>query len=493
MPRGNPFGGGMGGGNPFGGMNNPFGPTMMTKLAANPRFLPYLADDKFRAKLEALQRDPNALTTVLQELLGQGAEGKPTDKDPRMQDVIQYLLSGTFGNADNMEEDDNNIPKPFPTSSKPSTTSNGSSSSSSSHSSSSSSKPVPTPLEEHIPQDDGLTPEERQAKKERKAKANARKEEGNVHYKAKRFTEALEAYKAAQEIDPEEITYLLNEAAVYFEQNDMDKCIATCEKAKEKGREVQAPFSVIAKAFARMGNAYSKKGDLQAAKDAYESSLMEHRTEEVQDKLKKLKAELKQQTELAYRDPVKAEEAKERGNELFKAGKFPDAIEAYSEAIKRAPDNARYYTNRATARAKLMDFAGSQDDAEKAIKIDPTYAKAYVKLGNAQLQTKEYHKALETFKKALELEDSNVEAKDGLRRTIMKINESSVTDTDDPERAKRALADPEIQSILRDPMVNQLLEDAKTDPAVLQRAITTDKNMAAKIQKLIASGILRIG
>ena len=70
-------------------------------------------------------------------------------------------------------------------------------------------------------------------------------------------------------------------------------------------------------------------------------------------------------------------EARDRGNDAFKAGDFPRAVEEYSEAIKRDPTSVAAYTNRATARTKLMDFGPALEDCNKAIKLDPANTKAY--------------------------------------------------------------------------------------------------------------------
>lgn len=135
--------------------------------------------------------------------------------------------------------------------------------------------------------------------------------------------------------------------------------MATCRKAIDRGAEIMAPFALKAKAWARIGNAEQKRGNLAAAIEAYESSLLESHTEDVYDKCKKAKAEMKKVAELAYRDPAKAAEAKERGNEAFKAGNFKLAIEEYSEAIKRDPEAAVYYANRAAARCKVRPLAAA--------------------------------------------------------------------------------------------------------------------------------------
>jgi Flp pilus assembly protein TadD len=50
----------------------------------------------------------------------------------------------------------------------------------------------------------------------------------------------------------------------------------------------------------------------------------------------------------------RAERAKMRGNEAFKAGRFMDAIKAYSEALKLHPNNPIYANNRAMAYLKVF-------------------------------------------------------------------------------------------------------------------------------------------
>ena len=88
--------------------------------------------------------------------------------------------------------------------------------------------------------------------------ALAEKEKGNAAYKKKSFESALEHYNSAAQLDPTNITYLTNIAAVYFEQKEFTKCIEQCTKAIEIGRENRADFKLIAKAYTRIGNSYRK-------------------------------------------------------------------------------------------------------------------------------------------------------------------------------------------------------------------------------------------
>ena len=76
---------------------------------------------------------------------------------------------------------------------------------------------------------------------------------------------------------------------------------------------------------------------------------------------------------------------------------------------------------------------------------------------------KEYHKAIDSYKAVLAYDENNEEAKKGLERTVRKVNESSGGEMD-AQRQARAMADPEIQNILRDPLMNRILQDMTLIP-----------------------------
>ena len=88
------------------------------------------------------------------------------------------------------------------------------------------------------------------------------------------------------------------------------------------------------RAYARIGNAYAKKGEMKEALNWLGKSLSEHRDNEIVKKHKQLEKEIAESERLAYIDPAKADEEKALGNAAFKSGDWPLAIKHYSEALK---------------------------------------------------------------------------------------------------------------------------------------------------------------
>lgn len=60
------------------------------------------------------------------------------------------------------------------------------------------------------------------------------------------------------------------------------------------------------------------------------------------------------------------------------------------------------------------------------------------------------------------------------------------------ERQARSLAEPEIQAILKDPIMQQVLQDFQEDPRAAQRHLKNPAIMQ-KINKLVAAGIIQVG
>ena len=106
--------------------------------------------------------------------------------------------------------------------------------------------------------------------------------------------------------------------------------------------------------------------------------------------------EEEQETEMEEPEPERsveaAEGAKARGNEFFRAGDFLKAIDAYSSAIRLAPDTqdakqrAVYYTNRAAAEIEMQRYKEAVEDCEAAERLDGTFLKAKVRGAKALLK-----------------------------------------------------------------------------------------------------------
>ncbi|EXJ87505.1 stress-induced-phosphoprotein 1 [Capronia epimyces CBS 606.96] len=454
----------------LGGLGNIFSdPQLIQKLASNPKTAPFLADPQFVTKLQRLAKNPQDMG---QELA-----------DPRFLQVMGVLLGvdmqmgappeGASSRAENPADAEEDVPMPD---ARPESN--------------------PRPAEKKVPEPEPEPEEEdEEAIAAKKAKEEAEKEKklGNEFYKKRQFDEAIGHYSKAWELH-KDITFLTNLAAAKFEQGDYQGCIEACEKAIEEGRQILADFKIIAKAFGRIGSAYEKLGDLPKAIHNYQNSLTEHRTPEILAKLRAAeKAQIKAEKD-AYVDPQKAEEARLLGAERFKNADWPGAVEAYTELTKRAPDDPRGYSNRAAALIKLLEFPNAIQDCDEAIKRDSKFIKAYLRKAQALYGMKEYNKCLDVLTEAADHDEGGKNAREieqQQQKALEAMYAARAGETEE-ETSARIQKDPQIMEILSDPILQSILQQAKSDPAALNEHM---KNPAirTKIQKLIAAGVIRLG
>ncbi|KAF2469188.1 TPR-like protein [Lindgomyces ingoldianus] len=347
---------------------------MFQKLASNPKTAPLLADTEFMMKLQRLRTNPNDVGLEMQ--------------DPRFLQVMSVLLGidmqfgappGAGEQSDSRvaeEQEDVEMPDVRPA-------------------------PKEEPKKAPEPEPEPEETEEDRVAKEAKAKADEEKKKGTEFYKKRQFDQAIEHYNTAWSLH-KDITYLTNLGAAKFEKGDYEGCIEACKQAVEYGREILADFKMIARAFARIGTSYEKLGDLASAILYYQKAQTEHRTPEVLAKLRAAEKAKIIAEKQAYINPEEAEKARELGNAKFKEADWPAAVEAYSEMIKRSPDDPRGYSNRAACFIKLLSFPSAVQDCDEAIKRDSKFIRAYLRKAQAYFAMREYSKCIDVCAEAAE-------------------------------------------------------------------------------------------
>jgi tetratricopeptide (TPR) repeat protein len=102
------------------------------------------------------------------------------------------------------------------------------------------------------------------------------------------------------------------------------------------------------------------------------------------------------------RDP-RASAALERGIAHFQAGRWDQAQEAFTEAIRIQPDLVVAYGNRGSARGRAGDFEGAEADLTEALRIDPTYVVAWVNRSSMRGSQGDWQGQLEDSDEAIRL------------------------------------------------------------------------------------------
>lgn len=178
------------------------------------------------------------------------------------------------------------------------------------------SKPEPEPEPELTEEEQKEADEERMRKEEelqRKTAAINCKKVGNQYYSEKKFDEAMVEYKKAQELDPSECSFVLNESACLFMQCKWDDCIMCCEHAVEVCQQYFGDLKWTFKAYHRMGRVEEKRGNIQNAIDFYQKALVEKHDDKLRKYCRKLAKSLVKAEAKAMLDPELAETLKLEG------------------------------------------------------------------------------------------------------------------------------------------------------------------------------------
>jgi len=84
---------------------------------------------------------------------------------------------------------------------------------------------------------------------------------------------------------------------------------------------------------------------------------------------------------------------KQQGNKAFKQKRYEIAIQWYTRAIRKEPEDHLLYSNRSMAHIKLRAYQLAKADASKCISLEPAFAKGHVRLATALLNLAQYEEA----------------------------------------------------------------------------------------------------
>ncbi|XP_050381257.1 serine/threonine-protein phosphatase 5 isoform X2 [Argentina anserina] len=205
-------------------------------------------------------------------------------------------------------------------------------------------------------------------------------------------------------------------------------------------------------------------------------------------------------------DVSRAEELKLLANEAFKAHKYSQAIDLYSQAIEQNSQNAVYWANRSFAHLKLEEYGSAIQDASKAIEVDPRYSKGYYRRGAASLAMGKFKEALKDFQQVKRLCPNDPDATKKLKeceKAVMKLKFAEAISV--PESQRRPVADSiNYRSIEVEPQysgaridgdvvtldfVKKMMEDFKNQKTLHQRyafqIVLQTKDLLQKLPSLV--------
>lgn len=285
-----------------------------------------------------------------------------------------------------------------------------------------------------------------------KAAGQAKKNEGNNFFKAKKYSEAIEKYTEAISLDPSDVTFYSNRSACYAALNqwqeaydDGRQCVITDKSfvkgyfraalalqnlnnldgaldfvkrglgidstnvdLKKMSKEIEESQRLVkVDALTTQVENQIASNDIYGAYKALESAL---RLDPTNPKLNKLNDKVRPLYEKAEKKRVSTldpkEKLKEEGDANFKNAKFEDAIKSYTKCLAAISDKSselalKCYNNRAACYKQLSNFDGTIEDSTHVLEYKPDDVKALIRRAQAYEACERYKSAIQDVRQVL--------------------------------------------------------------------------------------------
>lgn len=174
-------------------------------------------------------------------------------------------------------------------------------------------------------------------------------------------------------------------------------------------------------------------------------------------------------------DEAQAEALKAGGNAALEKGDVRGAEELYSAAIALVPEGKNshiYLSNRAMARMKLNDWAGSAEDARASVRLSPGYAKGWSRLGAALQQLGNLAEAESAFERSLALDPSSTLVKSNIAECKKLQGKGSGGGGGGSAAGGLPAGMEELAPLLSDPELMGIMSKCMSDPTQLMQHVS---------------------
>ncbi len=178
-----------------------------------------------------------------------------------------------------------------------------------------------------------------------------------------------------------------------------------------------------------------------------------------------------------------------RGHMAFRAGRFPEAVEAFRAALAAEPESVRARVNLGSALAQVGDRAAAVASYRAALELDPDNRTARFNLGVLLAQAGDAAGAAEALEAAVELDPGDVEARLELSRALRRLGRGERALVHVTKAVKLDPARPDSRLLEAQILVQQGRYDEGLDRLEAAHAVMPEAGLiAAALARLLAAG-----
>ncbi|XP_064007366.1 tetratricopeptide repeat protein 31 isoform X2 [Pogoniulus pusillus] len=116
-----------------------------------------------------------------------------------------------------------------------------------------------------------------------------------------------------------------------------------------------------------------------------------------------------------------------RGNEAAQQGRYAEAVQAFTKALRLNPQEHRLFGNRSYCYEKLQRYEEALKDAQESLRLQPGWPKGFFRKAKALQGLQRYAEAAHTFEKLLHQNGANAEVAPQLEacRALLQVSHQS--------------------------------------------------------------------